>query len=65
MTARIVADRILDQQAIETLLSLAEQYGGHSKNVTGQGVGSVKGAHDDNALNSAETDLKVCNRSSR
>ncbi|KAL9126541.1 MAG: hypothetical protein Q9217_004421 [Psora testacea] len=47
------------QEAIETLLSLAEQYGGHSKNVAQQGAGTVKGAHEDTALTSAETDLKT------
>ena len=52
----------LDQQSIETLLSLAEEYGGHSKNLSQQGAGTVKGAHSDTALTSAETDLKVCHR---
>ena len=52
----------LDQQSIETLLSLAEEYGGHSKNLSQQGAGTVKGAHSDTALTSAETDLKVCYR---
>ncbi|KAK4691256.1 hypothetical protein P7C71_g5702, partial [Lecanoromycetidae sp. Uapishka_2] len=47
------------QQAIETLLSLAEEYGGHSKNLSQQGAGTVKGAHADTALTSAETDLKT------
>lgn len=49
----------LDQQSVETLLSLAEEYGGHSKNLSQQGAGTVKGAHSDTALTSAETDLKV------
>ncbi|KAL9099490.1 MAG: hypothetical protein Q9163_005017 [Psora crenata] len=48
------------QEAVETLLSLAEQYGGHGRNVAQQGAGTVKGAHEDTALTSAETDLKVC-----
>ncbi|CAF9908387.1 hypothetical protein IMSHALPRED_006659 [Imshaugia aleurites] len=47
------------QQSIETLLSLAEEYGGHSKNLSQQGAGTVKGAHSDTALTSAETDLKT------
>lgn len=47
------------QQAIETLLNLAEQYGGHAKNVSQQGAGTVKGAHEDTALNAAEADLKT------
>lgn len=53
------ANSLLDQQAIETLLSLAEEYGGHSKNISQQGAGTVKGAHSDTSLTSAETDLKV------
>lgn len=47
------------QQSIETLLSLAEEYGGHGKNISQQGAGTVKGAHSDTALTSAETDLKT------
>jgi hypothetical protein len=48
------------QRAIETLLGLAEQYAGHSRDVVQQGTGTVKGAHQDDALQTAETDLKVC-----
>ena len=55
-------DTSLDQQSVETLLSLAEEYGGHSKNLSQQGAGTVKGAHSDTALTSAETDLKVRHR---
>ncbi|KAL8938956.1 MAG: hypothetical protein Q9211_002957 [Gyalolechia sp. 1 TL-2023] len=47
------------QQAIETLLNLAEEYGGHGKNLSQQGAGSVKGAHSDTALTTAETDLRT------
>jgi len=47
------------QRAIETLLRLAEQYGGHTKNVTQQATGTVKGAHQDTALQTAEADLKT------
>ncbi|KAL8760178.1 MAG: hypothetical protein Q9199_000200 [Rusavskia elegans] len=47
------------QQAIETLLNLAEEYSGHGKNLSQQGAGTVKGAHGDTALTSAETDLRV------
>jgi len=49
------------QRAIETLLSLAETYSGHASTVTQQGVGTVKGAHEDNSLNAAEADIKVRN----
>jgi hypothetical protein len=48
------------QRAIETLLRLAEQYTGHTKTVTQQATGTVKGAHQDDALKTAEADLKVC-----
>jgi hypothetical protein len=54
-----VTDSILDQQAIETLLSLAETYGGHAKSTTAAAGGTVKGAHDDDSLQKAEADLKV------
>ncbi|EAT82290.2 hypothetical protein SNOG_09955 [Parastagonospora nodorum SN15] len=47
------------QRAIETLLRLAEQYTGHTKTVTQQATGTVKGAHQDDALKTAEADLKV------
>ncbi|KAI4178979.1 MAG: hypothetical protein L6R41_008110 [Letrouitia leprolyta] len=47
------------QQAIETLLNIAEEYGGYSKNLSQQGAGTVKGAHSDTALTSAETDLRT------
>lgn len=47
------------QRAIETLLSLAERYAGHSKDLAVQGKGTVKGAHDDDALQLAEADLKT------
>ena len=53
---------MLDQQAIETLLGLAETYGGHGKNLSQQGAGTVKGAHTDDALTTAEADLRVCCR---
>ena len=55
-----VANSSTDQQAIETILNLAEEYGGHGKNLSQQGAGSVKGAHSDSALTAAETDLRVC-----
>ena len=48
-----------DQQAIETLLNLAETYAGHGKNLHGQTKGTVKGAHEDDSLNVAEADLRV------
>lgn len=48
------------QRAIETILRLAEQYGGHTRTVTQQATGTVKGAHRDDALQTAEADMKVC-----
>ena len=50
---------LTDTQAIETLLSLAETYGGHSKNLTQQSAGTVKGAHTDDSITAAEANLKV------
>lgn len=49
------------QQAINTLLNLAETYAGHANSVAQQGTGTVKGAHADTSLKRAENDLKVCN----
>lgn len=40
-------------------MRLAEEYTGHSKNLTQQGTGAVKGAHADDSLQMAEADLKV------
>ena len=49
----------LDQRAIDTLLRLAETYGGHANDLSGQSRDTVKGAHTDNGLTNAEADLKV------
>lgn len=48
------------QRAIDTLLTLAERYAGHGRDVAQQGKGSVQGAHQDDSLQMAEADLKVC-----
>lgn len=47
------------QQAINTLLNLAETYAGHANNVAQQSTGAVKGAHADSSLKRAEDDLKT------
>ncbi|KAL1296534.1 hypothetical protein AAFC00_000041 [Neodothiora populina] len=47
------------QQAIDTLLRLAEEYSGHTKNLAGQTNSNVKGAHADDSLQTAEADLKT------
>ncbi|KAF2205708.1 hypothetical protein GQ43DRAFT_452967 [Delitschia confertaspora ATCC 74209] len=47
------------QEAIDTLLRLAEQYSGHTKDLATQGKGTVKGAHADDSLQIAEADLKT------
>ncbi|KIW03775.1 uncharacterized protein PV09_05078 [Verruconis gallopava] len=47
------------QRAIDTLLRLAEEYGGHSKTIAAQGSGAIKGAHTDDSLQLAEADLKT------
>jgi hypothetical protein len=49
-----------DREAIDTLLSLAEQYGGHANTLTSDSAGTVKGAHEDDHLRSAEANLMVC-----
>lgn len=48
------------QQAITTLLDLAEQYGKHGRSMTTDGAGTVKQARS--AFVSAEADLKVCDK---
>ena len=48
------------QQAIDTLLGLAETYTGHTKGIARDSTGTVKGAHEDSHLQSAEKSLKVC-----
>ncbi len=45
------------QQAIDTLLDLAEEYGSHAHNVSAGGVGSVKDVRS--SLAQAEADLKT------
>jgi hypothetical protein len=47
------------QQAIDTLLQLAETYTGHGRNLAGQGAGTVKGARQDSHLKGAEQNLRV------
>ncbi|KAH8704121.1 hypothetical protein BGW36DRAFT_287197 [Talaromyces proteolyticus] len=47
------------QQAIETLLTLAETYGGHGKTITQQGSTSAKGATRDTNLQQAGTNLRT------
>jgi len=47
------------QQAIDTLLGLAENYRGHAKTAVGEGRSQVEGAHNDNHLQSAEGALKT------
>ncbi|KAF2138726.1 uncharacterized protein K452DRAFT_290378 [Aplosporella prunicola CBS 121167] len=46
-------------RAIETLLRLAEEYTGHSRDLVGQTNETVKGAHTDDSLQMAEADLKT------
>ncbi|KAF8534551.1 hypothetical protein BDD12DRAFT_756011 [Trichophaea hybrida] len=46
-------------EAINTLITLAETYSGHGKTIASQGAGQVKDAHQDNYLQSAENSLKV------
>lgn len=47
------------QTAVDTLLRLAVEYSGHTKNLTQQAQGTVKGAHTDTSLRTAEADLKT------
>jgi Family of unknown function (DUF5923) len=49
-----------DQQAVETLLTLAGRYGGHAKGMSQQSAKTVKGARVDDHLRAAEANLMVC-----
>lgn len=51
------------QQAIDTLLRLAENYSGHGKKLAKDGTGTVQDAHQDSNLRSAERHFKVCTQS--
>ncbi|KAE8451477.1 hypothetical protein EG329_003550 [Mollisiaceae sp. DMI_Dod_QoI] len=46
------------QQAITTLLDLAEEYATHANTIGEHSTGAVKGAHADTSLQRAETDLR-------
>jgi Family of unknown function (DUF5923) len=59
-TLRTTTNLLPDQQAIETLLSLAETYAGHANTMAAESKGTVKGAREgDSNLQTAEADLKV------
>jgi len=45
--------------AIDTLLSLAENYQGHAKEGVKQSAGAMRDAHTDSGISAAEDDLKV------
>lgn len=44
-------------RAIDTLLDLASEYGGHAQTIGQQGTGTFKDAHSDSSLNKAERDI--------
>lgn len=56
------ADHSQDQQAVDTLLNLAQEYTGHTKALTKSTAGAAKDVHADDSLNAAEADLKVCSQ---
>jgi len=47
------------QQAIDTLLAIAENYRGHASSAVGEGRSQLSGAHDDDHLKMAENQLKT------
>lgn len=47
------------QEAVDTLLRLAESYRGHARTAAGEGKSQVSGAHDDDHLQTAENQLKT------
>lgn len=60
ISSRLHANNNTDQQAMETLLSLAETYAGHGRDVSSQGTTATKGARDNTIMRKAETNLRVC-----
>lgn len=55
-----LANKSVDQSAIDTLLRLVEEYKGHTKTITNDAAANAKGAHSGNdGLNAAEADLRV------
>ncbi|RAK74211.1 uncharacterized protein BO72DRAFT_385194 [Aspergillus fijiensis CBS 313.89] len=47
------------QQAIRTLLSMAEKYGSHTRNLSQQGAGSVQGFRSGDKIQKMETNLRT------
>jgi 23S rRNA U2552 (ribose-2'-O)-methylase RlmE/FtsJ len=59
-TIKRILTLLSDQQAVETLISLAETYGGHANTIVADSKEAVKGARQgDSDLQIAEADLKV------
>ena len=49
----------IDQKAIETILSLVEKYGSHSRDLSQQGTGVVKDVRGHSSVHTVETNLRV------
>ncbi|PYH91495.1 hypothetical protein BO71DRAFT_443170 [Aspergillus ellipticus CBS 707.79] len=47
------------QQAIRTLLSMAEKYGGHTRNLSQQGAGSLQGFRSGDKIQKMESNLRT------
>ncbi|PWY80665.1 hypothetical protein BO70DRAFT_293002 [Aspergillus heteromorphus CBS 117.55] len=47
------------QQAIRTLLDMAEKYGGHTRNLSQQGAGSLQGFRSGDKIQKMETNLRT------
>lgn len=48
-----------DQQAVETLLTMAEEYAGHTKNVSKQGGSSARGVLKTNSVQAVQYNLRT------
>jgi hypothetical protein len=49
----------IDQQAVGTILDLAEKYGRHTRDISQQGAGSTKEIRGDERIRKMEANLKV------
>lgn len=54
-----ITNNYADQQAVETLLTMAEQYAGHTKNVTKQGGSSARDVLKTDSVQAVQYNLRT------
>lgn len=59
MNSLLIGYQFVDQKAIETLLNLVEKYGQHGRDVSQQGIGTVKDVRGNENVRVVETNLRV------